>query len=221
MQFLYFIIMISQSLFECSHKACCKSRCTGTAHQSIQMLWFWQRRGLGRNVWTGKVYSKNSPTVGALIIITVGMFSFGPKIVPPDLAWCGWCTQLRGIILSLLYALLNIYVINAVKSIRSIKYIENIHFGNFSNIVILYVHHPLHSGTEPSLPKMSFCGSRKKGILTSTSLVCIYILCGCISDWKHMTQLSHGCEYFISVYIMSHSSKFKDKLTANLPTFPL
>lgn len=65
------------------------------------------------------------------------MFSFGLKIVPPDLAWCGWCTQLRGIILSLLYVLLNIYVINAVKSIRSIKYITHSFWKFFSHCHIV------------------------------------------------------------------------------------
>lgn len=50
------------------------------------------------------------------------MFSFGLKIFPPDLAWCGWCSQVRGIVLPLLYVLLNIYVISAVKSICNIKY---------------------------------------------------------------------------------------------------
>lgn len=72
-----------------------------------------------------------------------------------------------------------------------------IHFGNFSDIVILYVHRPLHSRIEPSLPKTSFCGSWEEGILTSTSLLRIYILCGCNLNWKQVTQLFHGWEGFI------------------------
>lgn len=128
------------------------------------------------------------------------MFSFSLKIFSPDLALCGWCTQFRGIILSLLFVLLNTCIISELESIYAVLdiyciIIYNILYRIFFVNFILYIHHPLHSGTEPFLPEKQFVLRKRRFWLPSTWFA--FIACVAILHIEYiMTQLFHCSEYF-------------------------
>lgn len=136
---------------------------------------------------------------GYIKIKTRDTFWFGLQIFPPDLAYCGWHTQVRGTVLSVLYVLLKMYVTSSIKSIQSIKPFILEFFWH------CHIEYPESLEQNHLFPKCNFVVLRRRWFRLSPASFA-FTICGHVSNWKDETQLYHGWEYLSTLCSIPQSS---------------